>query len=203
VLLGAALFGVAAPAVAFVYVRGAFTAADAAPVVEALRVFACAVPGWIAQTLAVRPFYARGEMWRPMLLATAVSLAALPLYAALGPRLGASGLALAGTLSISLSALVTLVFARHWHGAPGLVALLGTFLRTLAAAAPAAWAAQLAAERVAARVGAGTAASVLALAASGLAFAAVGLPLAWRIGDASTREALAAVARRLRRRPRR
>ena len=51
---------------AFVYVRGAFTPADAAPVVEALRVFACGVPGWIVQTLAVRPFYARGQMWRPM-----------------------------------------------------------------------------------------------------------------------------------------
>ena len=72
VLLGAGLFAVAAPAVAFVYVRGAFTPADASPVVEALRVFAFAVPGWIVQTLAVRPFYARGEMWRPMALATAV-----------------------------------------------------------------------------------------------------------------------------------
>lgn len=200
VLLGAALFAVAGPAVAFVYVRGAFTPADAAPVVEALRVFACAVPGWIVQTLAVRPFYARGEMWRPMLLATVVSLAALPLYAALGPRLGATGLALAGTLSISLSALVTVAFARRWHGAPGLGALFGTFLRTLAAAAPAASAAWLASERVATHAGAGTLGSVLALAAAGLVFAALGLPLVWGLGDASTRDALAGLARRLRRR---
>jgi putative peptidoglycan lipid II flippase len=169
-------------------------------VVEALRVFACAVPGWIVQTLAVRPFYARGEMWRPMLLATAVSLAALPLYAVLGPRLGAGGLALAGTLSISLSALVTVGFARRWHGAPALGGLLGTFLRTLAAAVPAAGLAQLAAGRVAAQAGAGTLGSLLALAAGGLAFAAVALPLVWRLGDASTRDALAAIARRLRRR---
>jgi len=200
VLLGAGLFAVAAPAVAFVYVRGAFTPADAVPVVEALRVFAFAVPGWIVQTLAVRPFYARGEMWRPMALSTAVSLGALPLYAALGPHLGATGLALAGTLSISLSALVTLGFARRWHGAPALGALLGTGMRTLAAAAPAAAAGFFAAEQAAARAGAGTLAAALALAAGGLAFAAIGLPLAYQLGDAPTREALLRIARRLRRR---
>jgi putative peptidoglycan lipid II flippase len=200
VLLGAGLFAVAAPAVTFVYVRGAFTPADAAPVVEALRVFAFAVPGWIVQTLAVRPFYARGEMWRPMALATLVSLAVLPLYAALGPRLGATGLALAGTFSISLSALVTLGFARRWHGAPGLSALLRTGLRTFAAAAPAAWLAGLVAEHVAARTGAGTLGAALAVGAGGLVFGAVALPLAWRLGDAATRNALTALARRLRRR---
>ena len=198
VLLGAGLFALAAPAVTFVYVRGAFTAADAVPVIEALRIFALAVPGWILQTLAVRPFYARGQMWRPMLLATAVSLAALPLYAALGPRLGATGLALAGTLAITASALVTLAFARRWHGAPALRVLAGTFLRTLAAAAPAAWLGEAVAERAAAYAGAGTLGAALALSAGGLAFAAVAFPLAWRLGDASTRDALASGLRRLR-----
>ena len=198
VLLGAGLFGVAGPAVAFVYVRGAFTPADAAPVVEALRVFAFAVPGWIVQTLALRPFYARGDMWRPMGLATAVSLAAIPLYAELGPRLGASGLALAGTLSISASALVTLGFARRWHGSPALGALLRTALRTAVAALPAALAADLVAGEVAVRAGSGTLAAALALGAGGLAFAAVALPLAWRFGDAALRDALAGKARRLR-----
>jgi putative peptidoglycan lipid II flippase len=200
VLLGAGLFALAEPAVAFVYVRGAFTPADAAPVVEALRVFAWAVPGWILQTLAVRPFYARGQMWRPMALATAVSLAAIPLYAALGPRLGATGLALAGTLAISASAGVTLAAARRWHGAPALGALLGGALRTLGAAAPAAVAAHFAAAEVALRTGSGTLAAALALGAGGLAFAAVGLPLVWSLGDAPTRDALRRVARRLRRR---
>jgi putative peptidoglycan lipid II flippase len=200
VLLGAGLFALAGPAVHFVYVRGAFTPADATPVIEALRVFAFAVPGWILQTLAVRPFYARGEMWRPMGLATAVSLAALPLYAALGPRLGATGLALAGTLSISASALVTLCFARRWHGAPAPGALAASGLRTLAAAAPAAFVAGLAARALAERTGGGTLAAAAALAAGGLAFAAVGLPLAFRLGDAPTRDALRAIARRLSRR---
>jgi putative peptidoglycan lipid II flippase len=197
VLLGAGLFALAAPAVAFVYVRGAFTPADAAPVVEALRVFACAVPGWIVQTLAVRPFYARGQMWRPMALATVVSLAALPLYMLLGPRLGGTGLALAGALSVSASALVTVAFARHWHGAPSLRALLGSGLRTLAAAAPAAWLAEWVASLLA---GSGMRAATLALAAGGLAFASVALPLAFWLGDAPTRDALRSVARRLRRR---
>jgi putative peptidoglycan lipid II flippase len=197
VLLAAALFATAAPAVQFVYVRGAFTPADAAPVIEALRIFAFAVPGWILQTLAVRPFYARGEMWRPMALATAVSLAALPLYAALGPRLGASGLALAGTLSISASAGVTLAFARRWHGAPALRALAGTALRSAVAVVPAALWSRHVAEALA---GEGTAAAALALLAAGAVFAALALPLLWLCGDAVTRDALARVWRRLVRR---
>jgi peptidoglycan biosynthesis protein MviN/MurJ (putative lipid II flippase) len=139
-------------------------------------------------------------MWRPMALATAVSLAAIPLYAALGPRLGATGLALAGTLAISASAGVTLAAARRWHGAPALGALLGGALRTLGAAAPAAVAAHFAAAEVALRTGSGTLAAALALGAGGLAFAAVGLPLVWSLGDAPTRDALRRVARRLRRR---
>jgi putative peptidoglycan lipid II flippase len=199
-LLGAVLIALARPAVVLVYVRGAFTAADAVPVTQALQIFACAVPGWILQTLAVRPFYARGDMWRPMLLGSVVTLAAIPLYVALGPRLGASGLALAGTLAISANALATLALARRLHGAPAFGALLGTTLRTLAAALPAGVAAWAAAEAIAARSGQGALAAAAALAGGGAAFLALALPLALWLGDAPTRDALRAIARRLPRR---
>jgi len=200
VLLGAGLFAVAGPAVSVVYVRGAFTPADAAPVIDALRMFAWAVPAWIVQTLAVRPFYARGEMWRPMGLGTLVSLAALPLYARLGPEFGATGLALAGTLSISASALVMVAFARGWHGAPALGALAATGLRALVAVAPAAFAGERAAALVAERLGEGALGAAAALGLGGLTFAAIGLPLAWALGDAATRDALRWVGRRVLRR---
>jgi len=196
VLLAAGVFALAEPLVALVYVRGRFTPDDALPVVAALRVFACAVPGWILQTLAVRPFYARGDMWRPMGLGTVVSLAAIPLYAWLGPRLGASGLALAGALAISGNAFATLVLARRWHGAPALLPLAGTLLRALAAAAPASGAALLAARAVAPLAPPGTLGAAVACAVGGVAFAALGLPLAFALGDAPTQEALRALARR-------
>ena len=93
VIAAGAMIALADPIVTLVYVRGAFEAADAGPVAWLLRVFCLAVPGWIAQQIGVRAFYARGDTWRPMLLGTAIALLAIPLYLALAPRLGAAGLA--------------------------------------------------------------------------------------------------------------
>ena len=87
--------------VRFVYEHGRFTPADTEIVVALLRVMSFAVPGWILQQIAVRAFFARGDTWRPMLLATAVALLAIPLYLALGSRFGAAGVAAAGVIAIS------------------------------------------------------------------------------------------------------
>jgi hypothetical protein len=50
-----------------VSMAGQFSAQDTA-VAGILRVLACAVPAWVAQQIAVRAFFARGDTWRPMLL---------------------------------------------------------------------------------------------------------------------------------------
>jgi putative peptidoglycan lipid II flippase len=71
VVAGAATFALADPFVAIVYRHGAFGEGDARAVADTLRIFSLAVPAWIAQTIAVRPFYARNDFWRPMLLGTA------------------------------------------------------------------------------------------------------------------------------------
>ena len=55
---------------------------------------------WTLVSVAVRGFYAREEMWRPMLLGTAIAIAAVPLYLALGRAQGAVGLALAGAPAV-------------------------------------------------------------------------------------------------------
>jgi peptidoglycan biosynthesis protein MviN/MurJ (putative lipid II flippase) len=139
-------------------------------------------------------------MWTPMWVGSAVALAAIPLYLWLGARLGIGGLALAGSLAISANALATLWLARLRHGAPRLVPLADTLLRSLAAALPAGAVAYYAAG-AAARLGlAGSAGAFVACGAGGLAFAAVGLPLAYQLGDAPTRDVLRSIARRLRRR---
>ena len=72
---------------------------------------ALAVPAWVLQQIAVRPFYARNDMWRPMLLGTAIAIGVAPLYWVLGSRSGAAGLALAGVLGMTVSALATLALA--------------------------------------------------------------------------------------------
>jgi putative peptidoglycan lipid II flippase len=200
VLFAAATAALADPLVRVVYVRGAFSLADAAPVAEALRIYSLGIPGWIVQTLAVRPFYARADMWSPMWVGTGVALAAIPVYLALAHALGIAGLALAGGAAISANALATLWLARARHGAPALLPLAATLVRSLAAAAPAAAAAHLAAQAAARVLPGGTPGALLECAAGGLAFGAVGLPLAFWLGDAPMRDALRRVARCLRRR---
>ena len=123
VLAAAAYLVLAEPIVALLYEGGRFTAADTAEVAVLLRCFAFAVPAWILQQIAVRAFYAREDMWRPMLLGTAIALAALPGYAWAVRHHGATGLAAAGAVAMSVNALATLGLARLLHGAPDLSAL--------------------------------------------------------------------------------
>ncbi len=193
-LAAGGLAAVAQPLVTLVYVRGAFASADATPVAEVLLVFCLAVPGWVLQMLAVRPFYARGDMWRPMLLGTAVALLAIPLYRALGPPLGAKGLALAGVIAVSVNATATLVMARWLHGAPPLGTLAVGLLRAaLASFVAAALASQVPDVRE------GAFGALLTLLVRGAVFAAIGLLAARLLGDSVLRDELGNVASRLRR----
>jgi putative peptidoglycan lipid II flippase len=185
----AALFALAEPIVAFVYQHGRFTATDTEIVVALLRIFSFAVPGWILQQIAVRAFFARGDTWRPMLLATAVALLAIPLYLALGPRFGAEGLAAAGVIAMTGNAVLTLAYARWLHGTPRLVTLANTALRALVIAATAALAAALAIETWLTG-----ATSLLQLVVGGMAFAITALLGARLIGDPPIREAVARLA---------
>ena len=185
---GAALFALSEPLVAFVYQHGRFTAADTEVVAALLRILSFAVPGWILQQIVVRAFFARGDTWRPMLLATGIALLAIPLYLALGPRFGAEGLAAAGAIAMTCNALLTLLYARRLHGAPDLAALAGTAGRALVIAAAAASTAALAVEW------SKDAVPLLQLAVSGVAFAITALLGARLIGDPPIREAIARVA---------
>jgi len=119
------------------YQHGAFRADDTASVAAILALLAVAIPAWIVQQIAVRPFYARGDTWRPMVLGTVVALAAIPLYLAFGRRFGVLGLAAAGVIGMSSNAVATLVLARWLHGAPDLACLLATSVRAAAVTVPA------------------------------------------------------------------
>ncbi len=185
VLCGAAMLALAEPAVTVVYVRGAFTPADAGPVAGVLALFCLAVPGWVTQQIAVRPFYARGDTWRPMLLGTGVALAAIPLYLALGPRFGAAGLAAAGALAISANALLTLLLARRLHGAPALGPLASTVARVMVAAVPAALLARIVRFEMGGLTGA-----LLDGAVGGLVFASVAALGILLLGDDATKRAV-------------
>jgi len=188
----------AEPVVVLLFERGRFGPDDSAQVVVLLRIFACAVPGWVAQQIAVRAFYARGDTWRPMALATAIALAAAALYWFLGARYGAPGLAWAGVVGMSASALATLLLARRLHGGPPLRPLFATLLRAAASALLAGGAAAvvLAFLPVMER---GAVSALTTLAAGGAVYAAVGLAALYWLGDPPLRAVVGRVLRPLRR----
>jgi putative peptidoglycan lipid II flippase len=196
-IAGAAALAFADPLVRLVYRHGAFTGADAAEVARLLGVFALTVPAWVAQQIASRAFYARGDTWRPMLLGSAVALLAIPLYLALGRRDGAMGLAVAGVLAMSANAIATLLLARALHGGPALAPLASTFARASAIAAAAG-----AAGAFALRGGAGSLAAAVDLVLGGLLFLGVAAGGIALVGDESLRGAARRVARRVTRRDR-
>lgn len=183
VLGGAATWALAEPIVTVVYQRGAFDAGAAERVVATLRIFAFAVPAWIAQQIAVRPFYARGDTWRPMLLGTVVAFAAIPLYLRLSAS-GPTGLATAGAVAISLNALATLALARTLHGAPRLAGLGISVLRVGLAAGVAAAAADFVR-----RGGPGLGGALVDLAVGGIVFLGVATAGVVVLADAAAREA--------------
>lgn len=195
---GAATWAVAEPGVRLIFERGAFTAADTVRVASALQIYAFAVPAWIAQQIAVRPFYARGDTWRPMILGTLMALAALPLYRYVA-HYGTSGLAWAGVLAITANALVTLLLARAAHRAPALCDLAFSLGRTACVAAMGGLAARWAMPGTPGALGA-----FLDLSVGGAVFVALSTPGIYFAADRATRDAWgglwAGLARRLGRR---
>lgn len=193
-LAGAAYLVLAEPIVGLLYQGGRFGAGETARVAALLRIFAFAVPAWVLQQIAVRAFYARGDMWRPMLLGTLVALAAVVLYQQLGTRHGAPGLAAAGALGMSVNALLTLGLARRLHGAPDLWALLGSGLRGAAAAGLAGvvtvWVPRSGVP--------GLPGHALDLALAGGVFLVAALAAGYALGDPPLRRTLARLLRRLR-----
>ena len=197
VLAGAATFALADPFVALVYLRGAFGESDARAVADTLRVFSLAVPAWILQTVALRPFYARRDFWRPMLLGTAIAVLAIPLYLALGPPFGARGLAGAGALAITANVLATLALARRLHGAPHFAPLASTALRSILISLPAAAAAFYCMPGLGGALGA-----LVDLAVGGIVFALLAIAGVLLVGDPPMRETLSEVRDSLPRRRR-
>jgi putative peptidoglycan lipid II flippase len=193
---GAAVIVLARPTVQLVYQHGAFTASDTTQVAGLLTLFCLAVPAWIAQQIAVRAFYARGDTWRPMLLGTVIALAAIPLYLMLAKRFGAIGIAAAGAIGMSVNTLATLLLARWLHGGPNLLRLFDTTMRATLIAAVGCGVTYPAVHLL--PQGRGT--TLLELGTGGIVFATVVVAGTLAIGDLTMRETLLRLLRRGRQR---
>jgi len=194
-LAAGAVGAMALPAVRLVYEWGRFSAADATEVAALLVVLAAAIPGWVVQQVAVRGFYARGEMWLAMGLSTVIALGVFPLYWVGAQERGVEGLAAASAPAITLNAILTLVWLQVRAGAPNVLALVRTFVRGLLVVALAGIATTFVLAAVQARVPF----AAVHLAVGAVAYGSVALVAIRLVGDDALREGIDALADRLRR----
>ncbi len=193
-LAGGALAVLGLPIIQLLYEHGRFSATHSSVVAGLLVILAAAVPGWVVQQVAVRGFYARGEMWRAMTLSTVVALGVFPLYLWGSQSAGIRGLAMASACAISLNALITLIWLRLRTGTPDLMRLAETLARTgaitliavTASAAGLHW------------LGAGNASPISSLLLGGSVYGVATLAGTAAFGDAPLREALVRVVARIR-----
>jgi putative peptidoglycan lipid II flippase len=196
VMAAGALGCLALPIVQFLYERGEFTSSNSDEVAGLLVILSCAVPGWVLQQVAVRGFYARGEMWRAMGLSTLIAVGVFPLYLWGGSAAGVRGLALASAAAITLNASVTIIWLRLRSGTPDLGTLAGTLLRTLAITAVAVVVARVAMTQVTASVEV----PLGLLAIGGGAYLITAVVAVAVLGDAPMRDMLKQVIERVRKR---
>lgn len=137
----AAILALSQPSVRVVYQRGEFGPQDTILTASALVFYGLSIPVWGAHQIYARAFYARRQMWTPVIIGTAGTGVAVGLYWWLS-RYDAPGFALASTLAM---ALYTFALAISWHaraGRDGVAGIMSSLLRSAvgaAIAAPIAW----------------------------------------------------------------
>lgn len=105
-LLTAWMVPMARPAVDFFFRGGRFDRADTGAMAMYFAIFALSLCFWSAQAIYARAFYATSNTLTPMIAATLIVLAVLPVYALLFHLHGAAGLAFASDLGIAVQACV-------------------------------------------------------------------------------------------------
>ncbi len=112
----AGLAALSVPIIRLLYERNLFDAADTSGTAAALVFFGLGVPLWGIQQILARGFYARRQMWIPVVVGTGATAAAIPLYWLLFQAYEVRGLALASTIAIGI---YTVALAAIWYGRAG------------------------------------------------------------------------------------
>lgn len=134
-----AMAALALPIIRVLYERGEWTIEASSAAASALFVYAFGIPVWGALQIITRAFYARREMWTPVIVGTAITLLAIPVYFAMEGWLGIQGVALASVASLLA---YTLVLGGIWYrpeeARRGLRSVIRTGGRSIPLAVPAA-----------------------------------------------------------------
>ncbi len=105
----AALLVLARPLVRLLYQWGDFTAVDTELVAGLLMIYALSVPAWGLHQILSRHFYAKRKMWTPVLIGTAGTALAIPIWILLYRAIGVEGFALASVIVMTLYAVALLI----------------------------------------------------------------------------------------------
>jgi putative peptidoglycan lipid II flippase len=130
-LAAAGMLAIAAPLVRVLFLYGQFTAADAELVAALLAIYALSIPAWGLHQIMARQFYARRKMWTPVVIGTAFTALAIPIWLLARDLYGTRGMAMASSGVMTAYAITMLVvWWRDGGGveAPGLVKSMGRAL---------------------------------------------------------------------------
>ncbi len=184
--LGAAAFLAATtiPVVRLLFQRGPFDVSDTMGSARALFFYAFAIPIWGALQILTRAFYARREMWVPVVIGSIATVVAIPLFFVLQRGFGLRGVALASTLSLGG---YTAALAVRWYRSvepPGRASvMLEPTLRAVPLVVIGGIVAALVATGVEASVGVGFVASILVVVAAVATFGVVVLLVGGALGS--------------------
>lgn len=131
----AGLVVLARPMVRLIYEYGAFSDTDSELVTTLLTIYAFSIPAWGMHQLLVRHFYAKRRMWTPVVIGTAFTIIAIPVWLWLYEQMGVAGFALASTLVMIGYALGMLLAWGRDSGWAAVRRLAPAFLRSMVSAA--------------------------------------------------------------------
>jgi putative peptidoglycan lipid II flippase len=114
-LVSALMMAGALPVIDLVYRRGRFGFLDSKSTAIYLFWFSLSLAFWSAQGLYARAFYAASDTLTPMIAATALTVASLPLYSALFHSFSVTGLAMASDFGIVANTVI-LALLLHRRG---------------------------------------------------------------------------------------
>lgn len=112
-LASAWMMAAALPIIDLVYRRGRFTYSNAETTAVYFFWFSLSLAFWSAQALYARAFYATGDTLTPMIAASALTVASLPVYSALFHTFSVVGLAIASDLGIVANTLAIALLLNH------------------------------------------------------------------------------------------
>jgi len=163
------------PAIRVLFERGSFTSEDTSAAASALFMYAFGIPVWGALQIITRAFYAKKEMWTPVIVGTVATILAVPLYFVMHEAFGIEGVAITSVITLgAYTAVLMGVWYRPADARVGFWPMIEGAGRAIPLAVPAAFAAGAVAWAIATGIqGSPTISAIIALVAGGAVYVGV------------------------------